>query len=448
MYPMIKHIALGLFLFLVLTTAGAQENIRAISLEEVLELGGANHLTIQEYQQRQALALADQAKAREWWLPDLQAGISTHQLSGAAMNGNGRFFLDVKRDNLWGGLGLDARWKPGDGIFKAKAASLNAQAAQYTTAAERNKALLGSIELYYDFLLAQLMQQSYDRLVLEADTLARQIGIQVQAGSRYSSDELLAKSNLSQLKIKMLQAKREQARTSAALAGQLQVEAGVQLIGTDSVLAPLNLQVTPLEMPNFETAWQNRPEFKSRQLKLSALQTEKKTATVGLLLPEIRVGTYAAYFGDLNNPLTPMDPIAYPQTNQLYPTYELNLAVTWRIPLGSIFYGGDLKQHRAKIQIAETQLAQLQTGARVELISAREQIQLADQQRQIAEEGSGYAKEALEQCIAREALGTARPFEILQAQEMFLKSRLDYLRAVADYNVAQYRLFVALGNNL
>ena len=53
-----------------------------------------------------------------------------------------------------------------------------------------------------------------------------------------------------------------------------------------------------------------------------------------------------------------------------------------------------------------------------------------------------------QQSIQRQALGTVRPFEILQAQEIFIKARLDYLKAVADYNKAQYQLHVAKGNNL
>ena len=66
----------------------------------------------------------------------------------------------------------------------------------------------------------------------------------------------------------------------------------------------------------------------------------------------------------------------------------------------------------------------------------------------IALESSEWAAEALKQSIQRQALGTVRPFEILQAQEIFIKARLDYIRAVTDYNKAQYQLFVAKGNRL
>ena len=59
---------------------------QSISLEIVLQIGGASNLTIQEYRKRQALALADLSKAKEWWLPDVYAGTSIHQLWGTTMN--------------------------------------------------------------------------------------------------------------------------------------------------------------------------------------------------------------------------------------------------------------------------------------------------------------------------------------------------------------------------
>jgi len=44
----------------------AQETVRSIDLETCLQLGGASNLTIQEYKQKQEMALADLASAKEW----------------------------------------------------------------------------------------------------------------------------------------------------------------------------------------------------------------------------------------------------------------------------------------------------------------------------------------------------------------------------------------------
>jgi len=142
----------------------SQENIQPINLETALKLGGANNLTIQEYKQRQELTLADLSRAREWWLPDLYAGTTTHQLSGNAMNADGEILTNLNRQNFWGGLGLNATWNFGNGIYKAKATQLKVQASVYETQAEQNKALLEVIHTYYDFLASQLYYKAYQQL--------------------------------------------------------------------------------------------------------------------------------------------------------------------------------------------------------------------------------------------------------------------------------------------
>ena len=169
------------------------QEILPINLETVLKLGGANNLTIQEYKQRQEMALANLSKAKEWWLPDVYAGIQTNQLWGASMNSDGRFFLDVSSSNLWLGLGLEAHWDFAGGIYEIKAARLKAEAVLYQTQAERNKVLLESIDAYYDFAAAQMYYLAYRQLAAYADTISQQIDIQVQSGLLYGSEFLLSK---------------------------------------------------------------------------------------------------------------------------------------------------------------------------------------------------------------------------------------------------------------
>jgi hypothetical protein len=50
--------------------------------------------------------------------------------------------------------------------------------------------------------------------------------------------------------------------------------------------------------------------------------------------------------------------------------------------------------------------------------------------------------------VQRQQLGTAQAFEVFQAQEFYLRARLDFLKSVADFNKAQYRFYVGAGNNL
>jgi len=417
-----------------ISLVNAQDKTQPINLETVLQLGGANNLTIEEYRQRQALALANLDKAREWWLPDIYAGTSIHQLWGNAMNGDGNFFTNVNRQNFWGGIGLNATWDFGDGVFKTNGAKLQADASVYLTQSEQNKALLSAIRAYYDFLAAQLYYKAYQQSAAQANTIASQIAIQVEAGIRYQSELLLAKSNYNHMKVEMLNAKTEYNIKSATLMELLNLDPSMILVGTDTVLAPLELVSTENMTASFDSVYQNRPELKSMELTLQSLNAEKRITTTGLFLPELRIDTYGSYFGDVFSPIDP--------------TSEINAALIWKIPVGRLTYGGALKQYNVRIALQENQLAQTKAQVNKEVIVTRQQIAIAKEQMEIAKEGSQLAEEAVQQSIQRQLMGTVRPFEILQAQEIYIKSRLDYLKAVASYNKSQYAYYVAIGNNL
>ncbi|MFT5802475.1 MAG: outer membrane protein TolC, partial [Nonlabens sp.] len=197
-----------LFLLVGNTAKVSAQDTIAINLETILKVGGAANLTIKEYKERQELSLAKLAKAKEWWLPEVYAGVQTHQLWGAAMNADGRFFLDVTRQNLWGGLGVNATWDFAEGIYNVKAAHLKSEANKYLTQAESNQQLLKMIHSYYDLMTAQLNFNAYESLVIQSDKIAQQIQIQLEAGLLYESDLLVAKSNKNHLQLEMIQAKK------------------------------------------------------------------------------------------------------------------------------------------------------------------------------------------------------------------------------------------------
>ncbi len=450
-YSIINFREIGLLsfvLFLIVTNPNqlaAQETI-PINLEKVLELGGADNLTIKEYKERLELSLAELSKAKEWWLPEIYAGLQTQQLWGAAMNADGRFFLDVNRQNLWGGLGLNANWDFAEGIYSAKSANLRSQASQYLTQAKRNQQLLEMINTYYELMTAQLNYNAYQNLVSQSDSIVQQIQIQVEGGLLYESELLLAKSNKNHLQVEMLNAKKAYNNASSTLKKLLNIEQNVKLASTDESLLPLDFTA---ELETVEdSAYLNRPEIKANEFQLKAIETERKKYTTGLLIPELNVGTYGSYFGRINGNVSPMFPAQYPETQQLYPTSALNVSLMWKIPLGALIYQGDKKLFDSKMRLNEIEAEQFKVQINEEISIATSDLQLGKEQIEIAKEALDFTTEALNQSIERQKLGTAKPFEVFQAQQFFLQAQLDYLKAVSNYNKAQYALKVAKGEDL
>jgi outer membrane protein TolC len=417
-----------------LSTLGQNESeIKAINLATVLQLAGADNLSIQEYLLKQKVAQADLHTAKEWWLPNVYAGANVHQLWGSAMNGDGAFFTDVNRQNMWGGIGVNGSWDFGTNLNKVKAQKLNVEAMTFETQAQKNRILLKSVESYYDFLNAQLNYEAYQELANQSKNIAKQIDNQVKAGLKVESEYLLAKSNLSHLNIEMLNAKQKQLSASNALKILLNLTITFSLRATDTALYPIQLTLDKLASST-EEIYKARPEIASLELGLKALDQEKKTVTSGLWAPTLAVNTYTSYFGDVVSPL--------------YPTSAISASLLWDINLGRALKGGQVEHYNANIALQKNQIQQAKTIISNELELAKRQKQLAKESAAIALEGSQLAKKALDQTLARQQLGTAIPLEILQAQELYIKLRLDYLKAVANHNKAEYAWYVSSGGVL
>ena len=425
----------------------------SVNLEMILELGGADNLTIKEYKERQALSLAKLEKAKEWWLPEVYAGLRTHQLWGASMNADGRFFFDVNRQNLWGGLGLGARLDFAKGLYQLEAAQYKSQATQYSTQAERNQQLLKMVEAYYEFTTAQLNYNAYQDLVGQSDSIIQQIQIQVEGGLRYESELLLAKSNKSHLQLEMLHAKKAYYKASTLLKRLLNLQQATRLVSEAEALLPLDFEADlAIEQAGLEAveeqAYQDRPELKANDLQYQALQVEQKQYTTGLWIPELNIHTYGSYFGRINGQMAPMLPDQFPNTNQLEPTAALNISLLWKVPIGALTHQGDKKSYDSKLRLNKIEAERYKARISQELADARSELQLGKEQIERAKEALDFTTKALRQSIERQKIGTAKPFEVFQAQQFFLQAQLDYLKAVSDYNQAQYALKVAKGEDL
>ncbi len=401
-----------------------------VSLETVMQLAGANNLTVKEYKLRYQEALADQIKAKEWWMPIIYAGVSTHYLNGAAMNTDGRIFTGISRNNFWSGLGVAAEIDFNKGKYLLLASRQRAQAANYQSIAEKNGAILTAIQAYFDLQTEQLKYGFLQELVNQSDTLSQQIKVKVDAGLSYHSDYLLSQSNYNHLKIEFLKTKGDWQKKSALLAALLNLDNNIRLISADTSLAPLKLTVLISDTSGFE----KRPEYSGLNMELQSSKTLRKTSNEGLLMPKLRLGMDNGAFGAYKGPVRN--------------TYQLDAALFWAIPLGRLTSKGDLKQWDSKIALQQNKIAQFKNQYQNEVVTASAQLQIAGEQINIASEALQSSSEALYQGIERQKLGTAKAFEVFQAQQFYLQAQLDYLKAVSEYNKSQYALYVAMGNNL
>ncbi|MBL0126430.1 MAG: TolC family protein [Flavobacteriales bacterium] len=424
----------ALSIVLCTATADAQQPELTIDLATALEFGGARNLTVQEQRALQDAAEADLAKASEWWLPELSVGTSINTLNGTAMNADGRFFLDVDRQNFSAGGGVLASWDFRNGPADVKAARLRGAAQELAGKQNRNEALLAVVQTYYALATADAETRALEHLSKLADSVAMQLGLLVEIGSAYTSDHLLARSNHAQLRIRVQRSRSDRAEASARLAALLDLDPLIRFTVTDTVLAPIDLPGTDQPAAVSDSLQLMRPDLMAMRLELDALSAERKRTTTGLLMPQLRVGAGYSAFGDVFQPL--------------WPTGEVNAALLWRIPLGRIFQAGDLKQANARLELQQLSLRRSVAIASADVEAARQQVEIARVRLELARAGASDAEEAFAQTMTRQRLGLVRPMETLQAQETAAEMLVERIRATAELNALQYRLKVALGGEL
>lgn len=424
-----KQIVACLLLVLATFNTKAQQTF-PVNLESVLKLAGADNLTVKEFQLKQQVALAEQNKAKEWWLPNIYTGVSTHYLNGSAMNVDGNILNNVSRNNLWAGLGIFAEIDFSKGFYQSLAAKQKTQAANYLSIAEKNKAILDAVKTYFDLQAEQLKYVFLEQLVKQADTLSQQIKIKVDAGLLYQSDHLLSQSNYNHLNISLLQTKMEWQKKSAELSNQLNLENNISLVSADSILIPLSFSIQKVDSIGVE----KRPEYLALSSELLSYQTLRKTANQGLLLPKLKVGFDNGAFGAYSTPLNN--------------TYQLNASLLWNLPFGRLTYKGDLKKYDGQILIQKNEIEKFKNQYDQEISLATSILQISGEQISLAKQALIFSTEALNQSIERQKLGTAKPFEVFQAQQFYLQAQMNYIKCVLENNKAQYALKIAKGEVL
>ena len=181
---------------------------------------------------------------------------------------------------------------------------------------------------------------------------------------------------------------------------------------------------------------------------LKSISAEKLTTTKAFFIPNLRLNSFGSLYGGLLGPVSLMPSSPGSEIKQLYPTTSLNFSLQWKIPIEKLIYNGPTKKMEASEQIKELEIKEIKAAINQDIVTAKQNIIITKQQTELANKAYLQSKEAFNQCAKRQELGTLRLFELLQTQEIFIKSKLDYIEAIANYNKAQYAFQLATGINL
>ena len=410
-----------------------QSDPMVLSLQNILELANAKNITIQKQNLQRQMALDQLDKSKEWWLPNIFIGTRLHHLDGADLNTDGNIFREIDRQSRWYGGELNASWDFGQGLLGSKADKLRAEGIYYENIAQKNETIVSAIEAYYNCLIAKAKINLVDDLILVKINLVDQLRVQEEAELRLKSELLLAQGNLQRLKAQRLTNEQLLITNKLELAQLLRLKNIDKFIIEDLILAPADIVNYTILKDTLDLA--EHPAMLQYNFLKSSIQKKSDYFSLkGILLPtagfQYTTGPFGGEYSDAD----------YTNAWQGY--------FGWDIPLGQLIYGGDNKRAATELKLIELEEEEMAYKLNSEVSAYKSQLSNLAQQIELMIEAKDLTSESLQLSIERENVGIGSSFEVLQAQEEFLQVSTIWIEAIAQFNVVQYKLFVAQGGNL
>lgn len=400
----------------------------SISLAEALERAAVWTPDILIAHERVSASEADVDVARAGLLPSLTLGTSLFRNEGRVQATAGDF-LDVDKQNGYLGAGLEIVFDPGEVIYEARAAEQRSRASRHGMRSVANAVWRNTAWRYFDLI------ESYARLSIaegarrQAEELVDLQQARFEGGRGLEVDLLRARARLAQAERGVIMANNLTQVASASLAEILSMDAGQQLVPSESEIQALELvPELPLELLR-ERAMREHPELARLRSLVRAETEEEHGSSRAWMIPELRLG--ASYGGFGNNYGDLKDQEVY------------RAALLWTI---APTISGERDRARAERREAHFELEKLRHGIDADVVRAKADVHAARQQIIVAVVGRDAASEAYTLAVERRRQGAGLLIEVLDAELESVRAETALVASLSAFNRAQYDLLLAVGS--
>ncbi|MBW3541830.1 MAG: TolC family protein [Planctomycetes bacterium] len=434
-----------------LTEGGESDETPAIfatDLSAALVLAGGQNPRVAFAQGRIQEAFARARAADVLWLPSLRAGANFNRHEGQIQDVAGRI-IDVNRGAMYSGLGaqavgaaspavpgVSARFHLADAVFEPRIAGQAAAANVHAADATINEVLLATSLAYLDLLEALQLQRVAEDTRSEAGQLAEltrdfaEAGVAPQSDADRTATELASRRNLTS------RADEAVAVASARLAQQLSIDPTVQIAPEEPAVAPIDLVPPGSDVRELvATGLANRPELAESWHLVTAAVERLRRERAAPLVPSVALGlSYGGFGGGLGDHI-----------GNYADRLDFDAAAWWEVR--NLGFGERAARDEARAGVDRAQAEQVRVMDQVarEVVEAHAQVEARRGQIETARSAIESAENAYRRDLVRIREGEGLPIEVLQALQARDQARREYVRAVIEYNEAQFRLHAALG---
>jgi outer membrane protein TolC len=421
-----------------------------VDLPTALGLAGAENPTIALAQEAVRAGLAEQLQADALLLPSLQAGVSVNVHRGTLLSAEG-IVRDVDRQSLYAGFGamavgggtvavpgLRLTAQVADAIYEPVVARNRVTGRQFDAVAVSNAVLLDVTTHYFDLLGAEARLLTIRESEGDVAEVVRLTQNFAKAGQGREGDANRARTEALLLHSTAQRVEEEIAVAAAELSRLLHMDTAVRLRGGDS-LAPVTLVDPAISLDTLiQTAVENRPEVAARTADVALAEARLRQERVRPFVPLLSVGaSYGAFGGGSNladtsfghfSGRTDFDALAV-WTFQNFGFGNVALQRGRRSQVGEALARRAIAIDEVRREVAEARA--LCEARRLEIDTARRRVESASR--------------AYQQDMKRARNLQGRPIELLGSANQLAAARQDLIRFLVEYDQAEFRLFVALG---
>lgn len=422
--------------------------VRDVTMANILASVAGRNPEVGFANQRYAEAYAKLIAARVLWLPSINAGIGWNNHAGPLQASDGNV-SQVSRSSLTAGLGVQtigagspvvpglfANFHSADAIFQPRIANRAAAARDAAVRTTINDLLLETALAYLDLLRAHQSRAIAIDIQTHAEELAKATADFARTGEGTEADADRAATELSIRQNEVVRAEEEIQVASARLVELLNDDPRFVLRPLEPAIAPVEL--VPLDAPVqslLPTGLTRRPELSEAQHLVGEAVHRIRMEKLSPWLPNVLMGTsYAGFGGGPGSQIANTDG-----------RFDLDAIAYWQVR--SLGIGEYAARREARARYDQTRMDQVRVMNLVsrEIVEAHAQVQARHRQIAIAEQAVQRATHSFERNWLRVRDLKGLPIETLQSIQALDQARREYLRALVDYNAAQFRLQRALG---
>lgn len=320
-------------------------------------------------------------------------------------------------------------------------AELNANATREELTKEQSDLVLDVIIAYWNFYRAIKVEEVIRQTVEQMSEHLKDAMNLSQQGIATDADVMKVQVQLSDVKVKQLEARNAIRLTSMALNSLIRNSLETEIVPSDTPTISQSTSNTLLteNLSKLQTfARERRPELKSMQLRRD-ISSAGVTAAKGGWYPQIFFAANYDYARPNQRIIPPKD--------QWDGTWDIGVTFQWNI-WDWYITGHQTAQAEAALRQSEAGITQLYDAVTLDVAQQYFNSQTAKEKVDVAFGGMEQAQESYRMTLEKYKNGVTSNTEMLDSEIALLQAKLTHTQAIVDCTLALARLKKAVGDNL